>query len=89
MIYEAAEWEHKQDMLHQMFDPEMVSKAYRTVNRYLTKMKKPTHEIRMLEPKIIKDLPIKREPTGNVCVCGNVLDADCHSKCKHCGFQNS
>jgi len=89
MIYEASEWQHKQDHLHQLHDPEMVAKGFRIMNRMLMRQKKPTYEILMPEPKVIKEFHVKREVTGNVCVCGNIIDADCNSKCKHCGFQNS
>jgi len=87
MIYEASEWQHKQDHLHELHDPEMVAKGFRIMNRMLMRQKKPTYEILMPEPKVIKDLQVKKEVTGNCCSrCGSILGNDCKSGCSVCGL---
>ena len=94
-VFCAEDYSTKQDILYEMFGGEDVARAYRKINRDRVSHKLPTFEILIPKPKKITEIavassnPPTKESTGNVCVCGNILDADCHAKCKHCGFQNS
>ncbi len=55
MIYEAEEYESKQEILHERLEPEGVARAYRKINRFRIRNKLKTLEIVIPEAKKIKE----------------------------------
>ena len=89
-IYDAKLYEGSQSVLHELFDGENISRAYRKINRYLEAKKERTLEILMPAPKkIIEDQPVAVEYGGDCCAeCGStkLKQSGTCKTCELCGY---
>ena len=89
-IYDAEKYEHTQDLLHSMFDPEVIELAYTKMNMFRVGRKQTAFEILLAPARIEPEAPVldiqkDREKNGESCSeCGS-MDLRFSGNCAVCG----
>ncbi len=89
--FDAEAWAGSQAILHEMYDPEDIARAYREINRYRILKKQPTFDILIPPPKSEQE-----EPPGIKLVAKGILErkesqygGDCCTNCGSTRLQRS